>query len=178
MSKHTSIHITQARNNQATINALSDVLIDCVKGGASISFMHPLSKSKAEQFWIDALTRAERNERVILVAEDSNHQQIIGCVQLIVDLPENQPHRADVSKVLVHSNYRNQGIASQLMAELEHTAHKLQKLLLVLDTTTGSAAEKLYTKLGWQKVGDIPNFALLPNGELSGTTVFYRQLAL
>jgi GNAT superfamily N-acetyltransferase len=157
------------------VQQLADVLIDCVDGGASVSFMHPLTRDKARAFWRKVAACVARSERVLLVAEDV--QGIIGTVQLIFDLPENQPHRADVAKMLVHRRGRRQGLGEALMHAVEDVARAYGKTLLVLDTVTGSDAERLYTRLGWQRCGVIPNYALFPDGRPCATTYFYRDLA-
>lgn len=154
--------------------ALSDVLIDCVEGGASVSFMLPMSRAKAEEFWRAMSLSSARGERVVFAAEEAGGA-IVGTVQLIVAQPENQPHRADVAKMLVHRRARRRGVGAALLAAAEHSAQALGKTLLVLDTASGDA-ERLYARMGWQRCGVIPGFALLPRGELCDTTIFYRTL--
>jgi GNAT superfamily N-acetyltransferase len=158
----------------ADIQALSDVLIDCVEGGASISFMLPLTRDRAVAFWKKAAEAVAAGQRALLVAEDD--KGICGTVQLIFDLPENQPHRADLAKMLVHRRARRQGLGAALMRAAESTARECGKTLLVLDAVTNGDAYRLYQRLGWIRVGDIPNFALMPNGEPCSTTYFYRKL--
>ena len=158
-----------------SVDALADVLIDCVQGGASVSFMWPLPRDKALAFWRGVAEGVARNERVLLVAEDAAGQ-IVGTVQLITAMPDNQPHRADVAKMLVHRKARRQGIAQQLMAAVDNTARTEGKTVLVLDTVTGGDAERLYTRAGWQRVGKVPDYALMPDGALCGTTFFCRRL--
>ncbi len=159
----------------ASVDALADVLIDCVQGGASVSFMWPLPRDKALAFWRGVAEGVARNERVLLVAEDAKGQ-IAGTVQLITAMPDNQPHRADVAKMLVHRNARRQGIAQQLMAAVDEAARAEGKSVLVLDTVTGGDAERLYARAGWQRVGEVPDYALMPDGALCGTTFFCRRL--
>ena len=159
----------------AQVEGLADVLLDCVEGGASVSFMHPLTRERAVAFWRRVADDVAADRRALVVAEDA--QGICGTVQLMFDLPENQPHRADVAKMLVHRRVRRQGMGAALMRAAEDTARACGKLLLVLDTVTGSDAERLYTKLGWTRVGVIPNYALWPQGGLCDTTVFYRDLS-
>ena len=156
------------------LEQLADVLIDCVEGGASVSFMLPLTRERALAFWRRVAEGVATEQRVLLIAEDA--AGICGTVQLIFDLPENQPHRADLAKMLVHRRARRQGVGAALMQSAERTAHEYGKTLLVLDTVTGSAAQRLYERLGWQRVGDIPNYALFPEGGLCSTTFYYRQL--
>jgi len=156
------------------VEGLADVLLDCVEGGASVSFMQPLTRDRARRFWRRVAHEVSTGERALLVAEDA--QGIGGTVQLSFDLPENQPHRADVSKMLVHRRARRQGLGAALMRAAEATAVECGKTLLVLDAVTDGDAARLYARLGWQRVGDIPNYALFPNGGFCSTTVFYRDL--
>jgi GNAT superfamily N-acetyltransferase len=161
--------------DDARIEGLADVLIDCVEGGASVSFMHPLTRDRAVAFWTRIAEGVAAGGRALLVAEDE--QGLCGTVQLIFDLPENQPHRADLAKMLVHRRARRQGLGTALMRAAEMTAIECGKSLLVLDAVTGGDAEHLYERLGWVRVGVIPGYALMPRGGLCGTTLFYRDLA-
>ncbi|MFO0841378.1 MAG: GNAT family N-acetyltransferase [Gemmataceae bacterium] len=158
----------------AQIDGLADILIDCVEGGASVSFLHPLSRERAVAFWRRVAQGVAPGERALLVAEDA--QGLCGTVQLIFDLPENQPHRADLAKMLVHHRARRQGLGSALMRAAEATARECGKTLLVLDAVTGGEAARLYERLGWVRVGDIPGYALMPGGEPCSTTYYYRDL--
>jgi len=158
---------------EAQVLGLAELLIDCVDGGASVSFMHPLPLAKAENFWRHIAAGVARGERALLVAEDD--RGINGTVQLVLDQPENQPHRADLSKMLVHRRARRQGLGAALLHAAEDVARDCGKSLLVLDTASGDA-ERLYAKLGWQRCGVIPGYALWPGGGLCDTTVFYRTL--
>ena len=150
--------------DDAQIDGLADVLIDCVEGGASVSFMHPLTRDRAVAFWRRVADGVAAGERALLVAEDA--RGVCGTVQLVFDLPENQPHRADLAKMLVHRRARRQGLGAALMRAAEATARDCGKTLLVLDTVTGGDAERLYERLGWVRVGDIPGYALMPRGGL------------
>ena len=158
--------------DDAQIDELADVLIDCVEGGASVSFMHPLSRDRAVAFWRHVAQGVSAGERALLVAEDA--RGVCGTVQLVLDQPENQPHRADLSKLLVHRRAR-QGLGAALMRAAETTARECGKTLLVLDTANGEA-ERLYERSGWVRVGVIPGYALLPRGGLCSTTMYYRNL--
>jgi GNAT superfamily N-acetyltransferase len=155
------------------VHALAELLIDCVEGGASVSFMHPLSMAQALRFWRRVADDAAQGERALLVAEDATG--IVGTVQLVLDQPENQPHRADLSKMLVHRRARRQGLGALLMEAAEQVARECGKSLLVLDTASADA-ERLYARLGWQRCGTVPGYALLPHGGLCATTFFYREL--
>ena len=159
--------------DDSQIEELADVLIDCVEGGASVSFMHPLPRDRAIAFWRGVAQSVAAGERALLVADDA--QGVCGTVQLVLDQPENQPHRADLSKMLVHRRARRQGLGAALLRAAEATARECRKTLLVLDTASDNA-ERLYERVGWQTVGVIPGYALLPQGGLCGTTVYYRNL--
>ena len=156
------------------VQQLADVLIDCVDGGASVSFMRPLTRERATAFWQRVADDVKREARALIVAEDA--RGICGTVQLILDLPENQPHRADVAKMLVHRRARRQGLGAALLRAAEATARECARSLLVLDAVTDGDAARLYQRLGWTRVGDIPNYALMPDGVPCSTTVFYRNL--
>jgi GNAT superfamily N-acetyltransferase len=160
--------------DDAQIDQLADVLIDCVEGDASVSFMHPLSHERAVAFWRRVASGVAAGERALLVAEDADG--LCGTVQLIFDLPENQPHRADLAKMLVHRRARRRGLGAALMRAAEATARECGKTLLVLDAVTGGDASRLYERLGWVRVGDIPGYALMPRGGFCGTTYYYRDL--
>lgn len=158
----------------ALIEGLSEVLIDCVDGGASVSFVSPLSRDEARAFWQRVGNDVARGERALLVADDEFGP--CGTVQLVLVMPPNQPHRAEVAKMLVHRRARRRGVGAALMREAERLALEHERRLLVLDTVSGGDAERLYARLGWQRVGEIPDFALLPRGGLCATTIFYRRL--
>jgi len=158
-----------------SVGALAAVLLDCVEGGASVSFMWPLPSERAIEFWAGVADGVQRGERVLLVAEDEGGQ-IVGTAQLILAQPDNQPHRADVAKMLVHRSARRRGVAQRLLAAIEDAAREAGKSVLVLDTVTGGDAERLYARGGWQVVGTIPNYALMPDGRPCSTTYFHKQL--
>jgi GNAT superfamily N-acetyltransferase len=160
--------------DDAQIDGLAAVLLDCVEGGASVSFMYPLSRERAVAFWRRVADGVAAGERALLVAEDADG--LCGTVQLVLEQPENQPHRADLSKMLVHRRARRQGVGAALIRAAEAVALDCGKRLLVLDTVTGGDAERLYERLGWARVGVIPGYALFPRGGLCSTTVFYREL--
>ena len=157
----------------AQIRGLADVLLDCVDGGASVSFMDPLSPSRAVAFWRAVARDVADGKRALLIAEDA--QGVCGTVQLLLDLPENQPHRADLAKMLVHRRARRRGIAAGLLRAAEAMARECGRTLLVLDTASDEAA-RVYERSGWQRVGVIPDYALLPRGGLCPTAVYYRSL--
>jgi GNAT superfamily N-acetyltransferase len=160
--------------DEALVDALAGVLMDCVEGGASVSFMQPLTWERAVAFWRRVAEDVSAGKRAVLVAEDG--QGICGTVQLVFDLPENQPQRGDLAKMLVHRRVRRRGVGAALLRAAEATARECGKTLLVLDAVAGGDAERLYERLGWVRVGTIPNYALMPDGQACGTTIFYRNL--
>jgi GNAT superfamily N-acetyltransferase len=160
--------------DDAQIDALADLLVESVDDGASVGFMYPLEKAKAVAFWRRVADAVAAGERALLIAEDESG--IVGTVHLMLALPENQPHRADLTKMLVHPRARRRGLGAALMEAAEEMARDCGRTLLVLDTVTGSDAERLYARLGWVRVGEIPEFALLSHGGVWGTVVFYKKL--
>ncbi len=153
---------------------MSDVLIDCVEGGACVSFLLPMSRAKAEAYWRRMAASLARGERMVLTAEDAAGT-IVGTVQVVLGQPENQPHRGDVAKMLVHRRARRRGIGAALLAAAERSALGAGKTLLVLDTASGDA-ERLYARQGWQACGQIPDYALWPDGTPCATTIFFKFL--
>ena len=174
MTNEVSVRRVGPNEAAACVEALAEVLIDCVEGGASVSFMWPLPRERALAFWRGVAEGVARGDRVLLIAEDA--EGIVGTVQLMTGLPENQPHRADVAKMLVHRRARRRGIAQRLMAAVDEAARAEARTVLVLDTGTGGDAERLYERAGWQRVGTVPNYALMPDGRFCGTTFFHKQL--
>jgi GNAT superfamily N-acetyltransferase len=156
------------------IAQLARVLVDCVEGGASVSFMLPLSPERAAVFWRSLAADVAAGRRILLAADDADG--IVGTVQVVTAQPENQPHRADIAKMLVHRRARKKGIAAELLRAAEVEAKAAGKTLLVLDTATGSDAERLYVRLGWERAGTVPDYALWPDGGLCSTTFYYRRL--
>jgi len=156
------------------LSALAEVLFDCVEGGASVSFMSPFSRAAAESFFEKVLEGVRRDERILLAAFLDS--QLVGTVQVVTATPPNQPHRADLAKLLVLRSARGQGIGARLVEHAEEESRLAGKKLLVLDTVTGGPAEALYLRLGWTKAGVIPNYALFPDGTWCDTTIFWKQL--
>jgi GNAT superfamily N-acetyltransferase len=156
------------------VGALAGLLLNCVQGGASVSFMASLSQADAESFFENTLEKVRRGDCILLAAFLDS--KLVGTVQVLTAMPPNQPHRADVAKLLVLRSARGQGIASRLMRHVEEESRLAGKTLLVLDTATGDPAEKLYADLGWNKVGAIPRYALYPDGTWCDTTIFWKQL--
>ena len=165
----------RAHEVEACLDALADLLIDCVEGGASVGFMSPLSRDRALAFWRGVAEGVRQGQRILLAGIEPEGR-VVGTVQLVTAQPDNQPHRADVAKMLVRRDARRRGIASRLLAAIETEAKAARKTGLVLDTVTGGDAERLYARAGWLRVGSIPNYALMPSGETCATTFFHRQL--
>ena len=153
---------------------LCEVLMDCVEGGASVSFMHPMTLTKAADFWREVAAGLSRGERALLVAQDADGA-IVGTAQVVWAQPENQPHRADVAKMLVHRRARRLGVGAAVLEAAERVAAEAGKTLLVLDTAS-TDAERLYERRGWHRVGTIPEFALWPDGAPCDTVVYYKRL--
>lgn len=160
--------------DEAHVDQLAGLLTNCVEGGASVGFMLPLTRDRAVAFWRMVAQGVAAGQRALLVAEDASG--ICGTVQLILSQPENQPHRADLAKMLVHRRARRQGLGAALMRAAESTARECGKTLLVLDAVTGGDAARLYERLGWVRVGEIPGYALFPQGGLCSTTYYFREL--
>ncbi len=156
-------------------DGLIDLLCDSVEGGASVGFLAPLKRETAGAFWQDMLREAGSPLRVILVAT-TEQGGVAGSVQLALVQKENGRHRAEVQKLLVHSRYRNQGLGRRLMDAIEREAQRRGITLLVLDTIAGELAEQLYLKLGYMRVGEVPDYARFPDGRLGATVIFYKQL--
>jgi GNAT superfamily N-acetyltransferase len=171
-----TIRALSAAEAAGHVAGLSAILLDCVEGGASVGFMAPLTQERADEFWQRVASGVAARERILLVAVDDATGALAGTVQVVTAVPENQPHRADVAKMLVRRSARRHGLGAALMRAAADAARAAGKTLLVLDTVTGSDAERLYTRLGWTKVGVIPGYALMPDGRPCDTTYFYKQL--
>ncbi|WP_236024671.1 GNAT family N-acetyltransferase [Arenibaculum pallidiluteum] len=176
VSETIGVRVLDAGEVDGFVPALSEVLIDCVHAGASVSFMAPLTRERADAFWRKVAEGVRSGERALLVAEDTRGH-VVGTVQLVLGQPENQPHRADVAKMLVHSAFRRRGIGAMLMTAVEKAALTAGKTLLVLDTVPELDGERLYLRLGWTPVGRVPGFALMPDGRPCDTAFLYKKLA-
>lgn len=157
------------------VRGLAEVSIDCVEGGASIGFMAPFTLQRAESFWRRVGDDVVAGRRALVVAEDS--AGVCGTVQLILDLPENQPHRADLAKMQVHRRVRRRGLGEALLRAAEAMALECGRTVLVLDAVTGGDAARMYERCGWVRVGDIPRYALMPDGSECSTTYYYKDLS-
>lgn len=153
---------------------MADILVETVAGGGSVSFMHPLAPESARTFWRDALAAAKRGERLVLGAFDG--ETLAGTVTLLLNLPQNQPHRAEIAKLMTRESHRGRGIATELMRAAEAEAVKLSRTLLVLDTAEEDGASKLYERIGFTYAGTIPDYALKPRGGLTGTMLYWKRI--
>ena len=169
------IQIKSLQSSPEICAQLGEVLVETVASGGSVSFMHPLSLQAAEAFWKDSLARVERGERIVLGAFDGN--ALIGTVTVLLNLPPNQPHRAEIAKMMTRLAHRNRGVATALMLAAEKLALERGRTLLVLDTAVEEGASKFYERLGFQLTGIIPDYALKPHGGLTGTMIYWKRLA-
>jgi len=166
--------ITALQSSPAVTTALSEILVETVANGGSVSFMHPLPLEAAAAFWSNSLASAERKERIVLGAFDGD--ALAGTVTLVLDLPPNQPHRAEISKMMTRLSYRRRGIASALLRAAEQMAIDRGRTLLVLDTAADEGASWLYERAGYEFAGLIPDYALKPHGGLTGTMLYWKRL--
>ena len=156
------------------LQALSEILVETVAGGGSVSFMHPLAPEAALAFWQGSLAAAGRDERIVLGAFDGD--ELIGTVTLLLDLPPNQPHRAEIAKMMTRVSYRGRGVGTALMRAAERLAVERGRTLLVLDTAVEDGASRLYEALGFNLSGVIPDYALKPHGGLTGTMIYWKRI--
>jgi ribosomal protein S18 acetylase RimI-like enzyme len=155
--------------------ALSRILIETVANGGSVSFMHPLAPDTADAFWRDSLAAAARGDRVVLGAFDG--ATLVATVTLLLGLPPNQPHRAEIAKMMTKVSHRQRGIATALMRAAEQMAIERGRTLLVLDTAVEDGASGLYERLGFSLTGIIPDYAVKPHGGLTGTMIYWKKIA-
>ena len=154
--------------------ALGALLVETVAHGGSVSFMHPLAPDAARTFWEGALAAAARGERIVLGAIDG--KELAGTVTLLLDCPPNQPHRAEIAKMMTRVSHRNRGVATALLQAAEALAVQHGRTLLVLDTATEDGASRLYEKMGYVQAGEIPDYALKPHGGLTGTLIYWKRI--
>ncbi|MES0030531.1 GNAT family N-acetyltransferase [Mesorhizobium sp. M0040] len=169
-----SIEIRPLTRTDGTQKMLADLLIVTVAAGGSVSFMHPLAPEMAAAFWNRSLHAAARGERAVLGAW--NGEALVGTVTLLLDCPPNQPHRAEIAKLMTRLDYRGKGIATRLMEAAEAVAVEKGRTLLVLDTAKEEGASGLYEKLGFTLAGEIPDYALKPHGGLTGTLIYWKRV--
>ena len=174
MSADAEITSLEAPVAERALDQLADVLVDCVEGGASVSFMSPFSHQQALAFFRKVAGSVASGDTVLLAARLGG--RIVGTVQLGLDTPPNQPHRADIKKLLVHRSVRGHGVGAALMAQAEEEARRRERWLLVLDTVPGENGHRLYLRAGWTQTGLVPNYALFPDGRLCDTAIMWKRL--
>lgn len=171
-----SIEIGALSASAETLAMLTDLLVETVAAGGSVSFMHPLAPAAAGAFWERSLAAAARGESVVLGAWDG--KVLVGTVTLLLDCPPNQPHRAEIAKLMTSMEYRGRGVGTRLMRAAERLAVEKGRTLLVLDTATEEGASGLYEKLGFTLAGEIPDYALKPHGGLTGTLIYWKRIGM
>jgi GNAT superfamily N-acetyltransferase len=169
-----SLEIVQLRSSPEVIAALSNILVETVANGGSVSFMHPLAPEVASAFWAKSLAAAEEGGRVVLGAMEDGH--LVGTVTLLLDCPPNQPHRGEIAKMMTRVSRRRRGVARALMIEAERIARGHGRTLLTLDTAAEDGAGPFYEKLGYTSAGIIPDYAFKPHGGLCGTIIYWKRL--
>jgi len=169
-----AIKIAPLKGSAQIYTALSEILIEAVASGGSVSFMHPLAQETADSFWRDSLAAADRGERIVLGAFGG--VKLVGTVTLLLLFPPNQPHRAEIAKMMTRISHRGRGVATALMRTAEHMAVERGRTLLVLDTAVEDGASGLYERLGFNLTGIIPHYALKPHGGLTGTMIYWKRI--
>jgi ribosomal protein S18 acetylase RimI-like enzyme len=169
-----AIEVTALNASPKILEMLSAILVETVANGGSVSFMHPLDLATATAFWDESLAAAARGERIVLGAWDGDI--LVGTVSLLLNCPPNQPHRAEIAKMMTRVSHRGQGVATALMRVAENLAAERSRTLLVLDTAAEDGAAALYEKLGFVLVGTIPDYALKPHGGLTATMVYWKRI--
>jgi GNAT superfamily N-acetyltransferase len=169
-----TLEIVALRSRPDTIAALADLLVETVAHGGSVSFMHPLAPDTALAFWRKSLAAADAGERVVLGAMEDG--ELVGTVTLLLHLPPNQPHRAEIAKMMTRVRCRGRGVATSLMHAAERIAREHGRFLLTLDTAAEEGAGPFYEKLGFTRVGIIPDYAYKPDGGLCGTIVYWKRI--
>ena len=168
------IQIKSLSASPKTCEALSTLMIEVVANNGSVSFMHPLEPERARAFWDASLAAADRGERIVLGAFDG--EMLAATVTLLLDCPPNQPHRAEIAKMMTRPSHRHRGIAGALLREAERLAIQRKRTLLVLETATIDGASRLYERHGYTFAGEIPDYALTPFGELTGTRLYWKRI--
>jgi GNAT superfamily N-acetyltransferase len=174
VSVEPEIVVLNAAVKDTELAQLADVLVDCVEGGASVSFMSPFSHDQALAFFRKVASSVGLGETILLAARLDG--RIVGTVQLALDTPPNQPHRAEIKKLLVHRSARGRGLAAALMARIEDEARRHGRWLLVLDTVPGENGHRVYLRAGWTQTGLVPDYALFPDGRLCDTAIMWKRL--
>jgi GNAT superfamily N-acetyltransferase len=174
MTKPIVIRALDAAEAEARLNELADILVDAVAHGSSVNFMAGFSRGEAKTFWRSQLPGIAAGDKILLVGEGG--ERLVATVMLIFAPQPNAPHRAEIGKMLVHSSMQRQGLGGRLLAAAEESAREFGRTLLILDTATGSAGERLYRKSGWTELGTMPDHSFTPDGRLAPATFFYKAL--
>jgi ribosomal protein S18 acetylase RimI-like enzyme len=169
-----TIFITPLQASPAVVDALGEILVEAVANGGSVSFMHPLAVATALAFWHDSLALSAAGKRLVLGAWDGD--ALVGTVSVLLDCPPNQPHRAEIAKLMTRTSHRGRGIAKQLMHAAEAAAVSKGRSLLVLDTAVEGGASPMYESMGFTLAGEIPGYALKPHGGLTGTKIYWKRI--
>lgn len=156
------------------LDELIVLLCDCVDSGASIGFLPPMSELEAKSYWLGVQENIDAHNTIMLIVK--NDGQVIGSVQISLSSKSNALHRCEVEKLMVLSDFQRQGVATMLMQGVEKVAAAWQRELVVLDTRTDDDAYHLYKKLGYNIVGNIPNYAKSASGDFDPTTIFYKEI--
>jgi ribosomal protein S18 acetylase RimI-like enzyme len=177
--KQKAIRIAPLSVSPAIVTTLSEILIEVVANGGSVGFMHPLPMEAASAFWQASLASADRGERIVLGAFDGevlDGEALVGTVTLLLDLPPNQPHRAEIAKMMTRLSHRHRGIATALLRTAERMASERGRSVLVLDTAVEDGAARLYEATGFALAGIIPDYAFKPHGGLTGTMIYWKRV--
>jgi ribosomal protein S18 acetylase RimI-like enzyme len=169
-----AVDVVALRSSPEVISALAETLMETVAGGGSVSFLHPLAPDVATAFWTQSLAAADAGGRVVLGAMEDG--VLVGTVTVLLDCPQNQPHRAEIAKLMTRVSRRGRGIARALMLEAERIAGERGRTLLTLDTAADGGAGPFYEKLGFVRAGVIPDYALKPYGGLSDTVIYWKRI--
>lgn len=171
-----SLAIVALSSSSRHSDDLAHLLIEVVADGGSVGFMHPLAHDSAQRFWHDALAAADRGARIVLAAFEG--ETLVATLSLLLDCPPNQPHRAELAKMMTRPSHRGRGIAAALVDEAERLAAQHRRNLLVLDTASEQGAAGFYEKLGYTRAGEIPDYAFKPHGGLTGTVLLWKRIAV
>ncbi len=171
----TDVDVRPLTATPETVAALAGLLVETVAAGGSVSFMHPLDPAEAAAFWTRSLAAAARDERIVFGAFDGD--DLVATLTLLLDCPPNQPHRAELAKMMTRPSHRGRGLASALITAAERDAVARGRWLIVLDTATDEGAAGLYERHGYTLAGEIPDYALKPHGGLTGTLLYWKRLA-
>jgi ribosomal protein S18 acetylase RimI-like enzyme len=169
------LEIAAARNDDATVDQLAGLLVETVASGGSVSFMHPLDPDIARGFWSDTLAAADAGGRIVLTARAAGG--LVGTVTLLLAMPQNQPHRAEIAKLMTSLAARGRGVARALVREAERRAASCGRTLITLDTAAEEGAGGFYERLGYERAGAIPGYAQKPHGGLCATLIYFKRLA-